>query len=67
LRETHPDQVEKLKERFGLKRVVVVGDRGMVTEARFRQDVREAGYDWITALRHASIQPMLKNRPGRHH
>jgi hypothetical protein len=41
---------------------VVVGDRGMVTEARIRQDVREAGYDWITALRHASIQPMLKKR-----
>jgi len=59
---TIPDQVEKLKERFGLKRVVVVGDRGMVTEARIRKDVQEAGYDWITALRHASIQAMLKKR-----
>jgi len=59
---TIPDQVEKLKERFGLKRVVVVGDRGMVTEARIRQDVQEAGYDWITALRHASIQPMVNKR-----
>ena len=48
---TIPDQVEKLKERFGLKRVVVVGDRGMITEARIRKDVQEAGYDWITALR----------------
>ncbi len=59
---TIPGQVEKLKERFGLKRVVVVGDRGMVTEARIRKDVQEAGYDWITALRHASIQPLLKAR-----
>jgi transposase len=59
---TIPDQVGKLKERFGLKRVVVVGDRGMVTEARIRKDVQEAGYDWITALRHASIQPLVKAR-----
>jgi transposase len=57
---TIPDQVEKLKERFGLKRVVVVGDRGMITEARIRQDVQEAGYDWITALRHGSIQPLVR-------
>lgn len=59
---TIPDQVEKLKERFGLQRVVVVGDRGMITEARIRQDVQEAGYDWITALRHGSIQPLVKAR-----
>ena len=59
---TIPDQVEKLKERFGLKRVVVVGDRGMITEARIRKDVQEAGYDWITALRHGSIQPLVKAR-----
>jgi transposase len=57
---TIPAQVAKLKERFGLKRVVVVGDRGMITEARIREDVQNAGYDWITALRHASIQPLLQ-------
>jgi transposase len=59
---TVPAQVAKLKERFGLKRVVVVGDRGMITEARIREDVQEAGYDWITALRHGSIQPLLAAR-----
>jgi transposase len=56
---TVPAQIEKLKERFRLDRVVVVGDRGMVTEARIHGDISEAGYDWISALRHASIQPLV--------
>jgi hypothetical protein len=47
---TIPAQIEKLKERFKLDRVVVVGDRGMVTEARIREDIQTVGYDWITAL-----------------
>jgi hypothetical protein len=57
---TIPAQVEKLKERFKLERVIVVGDRGMVTDARIHADVREAGYDWITALRHGAIMPMIE-------
>jgi len=57
---TIPAQVAKLKERFGLDRVVVVGDRGMVTEARIREDVVGAGYDWISALRHGAIRPMVE-------
>jgi len=56
---TIPAQVEKLRERFHLDRVVVVGDRGMVTEARIREDLSGVGYDWISALRHGSIQPLL--------
>jgi len=57
---TIPAQVAKLKERFGLDRVVVVGDRGMVTEARIREDVVCARYDWISALRHGAIRPMVE-------
>ena len=52
---TLPTQVQKLKERFGLKRMVVVGDRGMVTSVAIRQELTEAGFGWITALRHAAI------------
>jgi transposase len=59
---TIPAQVAKLKERFGLKKVVVVDDRGMITEARIREDVQEAGYEWVTALRHATIQSLLEAR-----
>jgi Transposase DDE domain len=52
------NQIAKLKERFGLKRVVMVGDRGMITDARIRDDLKPAGIDWITALRAPSIQQL---------
>jgi hypothetical protein len=44
-------QIAKLKGRFRLARVVLVGDRGMITAARIGQDLKPAGLDWITALR----------------
>ena len=52
-------QIEKLKKRFDLKRVVMVGDRGMITEARIREDLKPARLDWITALRAPSIQKLV--------
>jgi transposase len=52
------NQITKLKERFGLKRVVMVGDRGMITDARIEEDLKPAGLDWITALRAPSIQKL---------
>jgi hypothetical protein len=48
---TLTSQVSKLKERFGLDHVVLVGDRGMITQARITEDIKAAGLDWITALR----------------
>ena len=51
-------QVTKLKERFGLSRVVLVGDRGMITEARIGEDLAPCGLDWITALRAPAIQAL---------
>jgi transposase len=44
-------QIDKLKQRFDLQRVVMVGDRGLLTSARIEQTLRPAGLDWITALR----------------
>jgi hypothetical protein len=52
------DQVAKLKERFALGRVVLVGDRGMLTSARLEQDLKPAGLDWITALRAPALQAL---------
>ena len=52
-------QIDKLKERFGLSRVVLVGDRGMVTSARIRDELKPAGLDWITALRAPQIRALL--------
>jgi hypothetical protein len=51
-------QVAKLKQRFKLDRVVVVGDRGMITAARLAADLKPAGLDWVTALRAPQIQAL---------
>jgi hypothetical protein len=51
-------QVTKLKERFGLSRVVLAGDRGMITKARIEGDLAPAGLDWLTALRAPAIQAL---------
>ena len=53
-------QVDKLKQRFGLSRVVLVGDRGMITSARIREELKPAGLDWITALRAPQIRALLE-------
>ena len=49
-------QVEKLRTRFSLSRVVLVGDRGMLTDARIREDLEPAGLRWIAALRAPAIR-----------
>ena len=54
-------QVDKLRKRFGLSRVVLVGDRGMLTEARIRDEVRPAGLDWISALRGPAIRALVES------
>jgi len=55
---TLTSQVTKLKERFGLDHVVLVGDRGMITQARITEDLSKAGVDWITALRAPAIKAL---------
>ena len=52
-------QIDKLKQRFGLSRVVLVGDRGMITSARIRDELVPARLDWITALRAPQIRALL--------
>ena len=56
-------QVDKLKRRFGLGRVVLVGDRGMITAARIAEDLVPAGIDWITALRAPQIRALVDGGP----
>ena len=51
-------QIDKLTQRFKLHRVVMVGDRGMLTDARIEQALRPAGLDWITALRAPAIKAL---------
>jgi hypothetical protein len=53
-------QVKKLRERFSLKHVVLVGDRGMITSARIEEDLKKTpGIDWITALRGPAIRKLV--------
>jgi hypothetical protein len=53
-------QVTKVKDRFGITRVILVGDRGMLTAARLREDVRPEGLDWITALRAPQVKKLVR-------
>jgi len=55
-------QVKKVRERFGIQRVVWVGDRGMITQARIRDDLRDTeGLDWITALRAPQVRALVES------
>ena len=57
---TVPDQVEKLRNRFGLERVVLVGDRGMLTEAQIKTLKGYPGLGWISALRASGIRKLVE-------
>ncbi len=57
---TVASQVTKVKDRFAITKVVLVGDRGMLTAARLRQDVRPEGLDWITALRAPQVKKLVR-------
>jgi transposase len=56
---TVPDQVETLTKRFGLSRVVLVGDRGMLTQTQIDVLKKHPGLGWISALRSGSIRRLL--------
>jgi len=56
---TVPDQVDKLRERFKLSHVVLVGDRGMLTQARIDELKNHPGMGWISALRSSSIRELV--------
>jgi hypothetical protein len=62
--QTLGSQVKKVRERFGLSRVIFVGDRGMLTSARLREDFHEgSGLSWISALRTTDIRKLVAG-PG---
>ena len=57
---TVASQVQKLKERFSISQVCLVGDRGMLTKARLKDDVVPAELDFITALRALEIKSLVE-------
>lgn len=54
-------KVEQLGERFGLREVVLVGDRGMVCNVSIEEELRPAGMRWVSALRSASISRLIRH------
>jgi transposase len=58
---TVPDQVEKLRERFGLGRIVLIGDRGMLTETQIGHLREHPGIGWISALRSTAIRALVES------
>jgi transposase len=58
---TLPSQITKLKDRFGLSRVIVVADRGMVTKANITLLGQASGVDWITALKAPTIKKLARS------
>ena len=57
---TIPDQVEKLKARFGLEHVVLVADRGMLTQTQVEKVKDTPGIGWISALRSSAIRDLVE-------
>lgn len=55
-------QTEKLRDRFGIQMMVLVGDRGMITQKLIDEKLQKiSGVDWITALKSGSIKKLVKD------
>lgn len=59
---TFMPQVTQLRESFGIKRVVMVGDRGMISQKAIDEMSKDADVSWITALRSASIRTLVEQQ-----
>jgi transposase len=59
---TVPDQVNTLKQRFELDRVILVGDRGMLTQTQIDELKRHPGVGWISALRSEKVRKLLDQK-----
>jgi len=59
---TFMPQVTRLREEFGIKRMVMVGDRGMISQKAIDEMSKDADVAWITALRSSSIRTLVEQR-----
>ena len=57
---TVPDRAAKLQQRFGLERVVLVGDRGLLTQVQIEHLKRHPGLGWVSALNTAQIRALVE-------
>jgi len=54
--------ISRIESRFDLKRIALVGDRGMITNARIRENLKPAELSWISALRATSLRKLVRPR-----
>jgi transposase len=59
---TVPDQIEALRDEFGIERFVIVGDRGMLTNTQIDTLREQAGCGWISCLRSSDIRKLIESR-----
>jgi transposase len=59
---TVPDQVNTLMQHFGLDRVILVGDRGMLTQTQIDELKRHPGVGWISALRSEKVRQLVDQK-----
>jgi transposase len=59
---TLASQIVKIRKRFRLRQVILVGDRGLLTQARIEEELAPEGLDWITALRAPAIQELAHQK-----
>jgi hypothetical protein len=57
---TLPDQVEKLQQHFGLRHVTLVGDRGMLTQARIDELKNHPGISWLSSLPYQAVRDLAQ-------
>ena len=57
---TLPSQIQKIKNRFKIKHLVMVGDRGIITETKIHEEIKPHSLDWISALRAPAIKELIK-------
>ena len=63
---TVSSQVKRVLQRFGIDRIAMVGDRGLLTSARIREDLMPCGLSWISALNADHIRQLLRVHPQEH-
>ncbi len=59
---TVPDQAHKLRDRFGLSRLTLVGDRGMLTDTQIEALREHPGLSWISCLRSPAIRSLVEQK-----
>lgn len=55
-------QVEKVKDSFGIEKMVLVGDRGMLSQKQIDEVKEKGGVDWITAVKSGAIRKLISNK-----